>query len=79
MEQKCELAERELTEMKDEIQRMKEDSEQTLQNLEVWLSRTLMIQGVKESCYFSHLFQGAIPEAVRQACLVRAVHSRALL
>ncbi|KAM9289542.1 cilia- and flagella-associated protein 263 [Morus bassanus] len=34
MEQKCELAERELTEMKDEIQRMKEDSEQTLQNLE---------------------------------------------
>ncbi|NXA25238.1 CC113 protein, partial [Ibidorhyncha struthersii] len=33
-EQKCELAERELTEMKDEIQRMKEDSEQTLQNLE---------------------------------------------
>ncbi|XP_052651600.1 coiled-coil domain-containing protein 113 isoform X2 [Harpia harpyja] len=34
VEQKCELAERELTEMKDEIQRMKEDSEQTLQNLE---------------------------------------------
>ncbi|NXC72296.1 CC113 protein, partial [Anhinga anhinga] len=34
MEQKCELAERELTEMKDEIQRMKEDSEQTLQDLE---------------------------------------------
>ncbi|NWY62365.1 CC113 protein, partial [Chionis minor] len=32
--QKCELAERELTEMKDEIQRIKEDSEQTLQNLE---------------------------------------------
>ncbi|NXT38286.1 CC113 protein, partial [Pelecanoides urinatrix] len=34
VEQKCELAERELTEMKHEIQRMKEDSEQTLQNLE---------------------------------------------
>ncbi|XP_029880730.1 coiled-coil domain-containing protein 113 isoform X2 [Aquila chrysaetos chrysaetos] len=34
VEQKCELAERELTEMEDEIQRMKEDSEQTLQNLE---------------------------------------------
>ncbi|NXF50104.1 CC113 protein, partial [Oceanites oceanicus] len=34
VEQKCELAERELTEMMDEIQRMKEDSEQTLQNLE---------------------------------------------
>ncbi|XP_009317146.1 PREDICTED: coiled-coil domain-containing protein 113 [Pygoscelis adeliae] len=34
VEQKCELAERELTEMKDEIQRMEEDSEQTLQNLE---------------------------------------------
>ncbi|NXN21662.1 CC113 protein, partial [Nycticryphes semicollaris] len=34
VEQKCELAERELGEMKDEIERMKEDSEQTLQNLE---------------------------------------------
>ncbi|NWW55245.1 CC113 protein, partial [Pedionomus torquatus] len=34
VEQKCELAERELTEMKDEIERMKEDLEQTLQNLE---------------------------------------------
>ncbi|XP_075290267.1 cilia- and flagella-associated protein 263 isoform X2 [Opisthocomus hoazin] len=34
VEQKCELAERELTETKDEIQRMKEDSEQTLQYLE---------------------------------------------
>ncbi|KAF1650939.1 hypothetical protein FQA23_0006682, partial [Aptenodytes patagonicus] len=34
VEQKCELAERELTETKDEIQRMEEDSEQTLQNLE---------------------------------------------
>ncbi|NWX72425.1 CC113 protein, partial [Alca torda] len=34
VEQKCELAERELAEMKDEIQRLKEDSEQTLQNLE---------------------------------------------
>ncbi|NXE19208.1 CC113 protein, partial [Ardeotis kori] len=34
VEQKCELAERELAEMKDEIQRMKEDLEQTLQNLE---------------------------------------------
>ncbi|KFQ25416.1 Coiled-coil domain-containing protein 113, partial [Merops nubicus] len=34
VEQKCELAERELTEVKDEIQRIKEDSEQTLQNLE---------------------------------------------
>ncbi|PKU42390.1 hypothetical protein llap_7283 [Limosa lapponica baueri] len=34
VEQKCELAERELAEMKDEIERMKEDSEQTLQNLE---------------------------------------------
>ncbi|KAM6118099.1 cilia- and flagella-associated protein 263 [Pterocles gutturalis] len=33
-EQKCELVERELTEVMDEIQRMKEDSEQTLQNLE---------------------------------------------
>lgn len=39
MEQKCELAERELTAMKDEIQRMKEGSEQTLQNLEVWFSK----------------------------------------
>uniref|UniRef100_A0A8C3JRS4 Cilia- and flagella-associated protein 263 n=1 Tax=Calidris pygmaea TaxID=425635 RepID=A0A8C3JRS4_9CHAR len=34
VEQKCELAERELVEMKDEIERMKENSEQTLQNLE---------------------------------------------
>uniref|UniRef100_A0A8D0EZW9 Cilia- and flagella-associated protein 263 n=1 Tax=Strix occidentalis caurina TaxID=311401 RepID=A0A8D0EZW9_STROC len=34
VEQKCELVERELTEVKDEIQWMKEDSEQTLQNLE---------------------------------------------
>ncbi|NXL07211.1 CC113 protein, partial [Mesembrinibis cayennensis] len=34
VEQKCELAERELTEMKDEIQRMNKDSEQTLQNFE---------------------------------------------
>ncbi|NXG89780.1 CC113 protein, partial [Stercorarius parasiticus] len=34
VEQKCELVERELAEMKDEIQRLKEDSEQTLQNLE---------------------------------------------
>ncbi|XP_063190206.1 coiled-coil domain-containing protein 113 isoform X6 [Chroicocephalus ridibundus] len=33
-EQKCELAERELAEMKDEIQRLKDDSEQTLQDLE---------------------------------------------
>ncbi|NWW85070.1 CC113 protein, partial [Rhynochetos jubatus] len=37
MEQKCELAERALMEMKDETQRMKEDSEQTLQNLEAVL------------------------------------------
>ncbi|XP_014803504.1 PREDICTED: coiled-coil domain-containing protein 113 isoform X2 [Calidris pugnax] len=34
VEQKCELAERELVEMKDEIERMKKNSEQTLQNLE---------------------------------------------
>ncbi|XP_074769444.1 cilia- and flagella-associated protein 263 [Athene noctua] len=34
VEQKCELVEWELAEVKDEIQRMKEDSEQTLQNLE---------------------------------------------
>ncbi|XP_068812287.1 cilia- and flagella-associated protein 263 isoform X1 [Struthio camelus] len=34
VEQKCELAERELEETKDEIQRLKEDSEQTIQNLE---------------------------------------------
>ncbi|XP_075289548.1 cilia- and flagella-associated protein 263-like [Opisthocomus hoazin] len=34
VEQKCELAERELSETKDEIQRMKEDSEKTLQYLE---------------------------------------------
>ncbi|NXI53972.1 CC113 protein, partial [Chloroceryle aenea] len=34
VEQKCELAERELTEVKDEIQRINEDLEQTLQNLE---------------------------------------------
>ncbi|XP_042653460.1 coiled-coil domain-containing protein 113 [Tyto alba] len=34
VEQKCELAERELSELRDEIQRMKEDSEQTLKNLE---------------------------------------------
>ncbi|KFP64171.1 Coiled-coil domain-containing protein 113, partial [Cariama cristata] len=33
-EQKCELAEWELTEVEDEIQRMKQDSEQTLQTLE---------------------------------------------
>uniref|UniRef100_A0A8B9QLV1 Coiled-coil domain containing 113 n=1 Tax=Apteryx owenii TaxID=8824 RepID=A0A8B9QLV1_APTOW len=33
-EQKCELAEWELEETKDEIQRLKEDSEQTLQDLE---------------------------------------------
>ncbi|NXN61659.1 CC113 protein, partial [Rynchops niger] len=37
VEQKCELAERELAEMKDEIQRLKEDSEQTLQDLEAVL------------------------------------------
>ncbi|KFV90896.1 Coiled-coil domain-containing protein 113, partial [Eurypyga helias] len=34
VEQKCELAERELKEVKNEIQRMKEDSEQTLKYLE---------------------------------------------
>ncbi|NXU58743.1 CC113 protein, partial [Turnix velox] len=34
VEQKCELAERELTEVKGEIQRMKENSEKTLHNLE---------------------------------------------
>ncbi|NXS52046.1 CC113 protein, partial [Brachypteracias leptosomus] len=34
VEQKCELAERELSEVEGEIQRIKEDSEQTLQNLE---------------------------------------------
>ncbi|NXS95587.1 CC113 protein, partial [Jacana jacana] len=34
VEQKCKLAERELAEMKDEIEKMKEDSEQTLQNME---------------------------------------------
>lgn len=54
MEQKCELAERELTEMKDEIQRMKEDSEQTLQNLEVWLSRTSTITRVPNSLVTFH-------------------------
>ena len=54
VEQKCELAERELTEMKDEIQRMKEDSEQTLQNLEVWLSRTLTITKVSTSLVTFH-------------------------
>lgn len=54
MEQKCELAERELTEMKDEIQRMKEDSEQTLQNLEVWLSRTLTITKVSNGLVTFH-------------------------
>lgn len=54
MEQKCELAERELTEMKDEIQRMKEDSEQTLQNLEVWLSRTSTITRVSNSLVTFH-------------------------
>jgi len=46
VEQKCELAERELSETKDEIQRMKEDSEKTLQYLEVWLSGTLTITQV---------------------------------
>lgn len=61
MEQKCDLAERELTEMKDEIQRMKEDSEQTLQNLEVWLSRTSTITRVSnQSCYFPYLFEHAL-------------------
>lgn len=54
VEQKCELAERELTEMKDEIQRMKEDSEQTLQNLEVWLSRTSTITRVSNSLVTFH-------------------------
>ncbi|XP_065704741.1 cilia- and flagella-associated protein 263 [Patagioenas fasciata] len=34
VEQKCELAERELADVKDEIQRMKEDTEQALKNLE---------------------------------------------
>lgn len=54
VEQKCELAERELAEMKDEIQRMEEDSEQTLQNLEVWLSRTLTITKVSSSLVTFH-------------------------
>lgn len=36
----CELAERELTEVKDEIRRAKEEAEQTLRNLKVWLPRT---------------------------------------
>ncbi|NXN42037.1 CC113 protein, partial [Rhinoptilus africanus] len=40
VEQKCELADRELAEMKDEIQRLKEDSEQTLQNLEAVIEET---------------------------------------
>ncbi|KFQ72522.1 Coiled-coil domain-containing protein 113, partial [Phaethon lepturus] len=40
VEQKCELAEQELTELKDEIQRMKENSEQTLQNLEAVIEET---------------------------------------
>ncbi|NXP12137.1 CC113 protein, partial [Thinocorus orbignyianus] len=40
VEQKCELAERELAEMKDEIERIKEDSEQTLQNLEAVIEET---------------------------------------
>ncbi|NXW88577.1 CC113 protein, partial [Alopecoenas beccarii] len=34
VEQKCELAERELADVKDEIQRMKDDTEQALKNLE---------------------------------------------
>ncbi|NXI90527.1 CC113 protein, partial [Psophia crepitans] len=40
VEQKYELAERELAEMKDEIQRMNEDSEQTLKNLEAVFEET---------------------------------------
>ncbi|XP_063190205.1 coiled-coil domain-containing protein 113 isoform X5 [Chroicocephalus ridibundus] len=43
-EQKCELAERELAEMKDEIQRLKDDSEQTLQDLEDLLREKLCLK-----------------------------------
>lgn len=54
MEQKCELAERELADVKDEIQRMKEDTEQALKNLEVWLSRTPTITKVSNSLVTFH-------------------------
>lgn len=54
MEQKCELAERELADVKDEIQRMKEDTEQALKNLEVWLSRTPTITQVSNSLVTFH-------------------------
>lgn len=37
MEQKCELAERELLDVKSDIQKMEEDSEETLHDLEVQL------------------------------------------
>ncbi|NXN92924.1 CC113 protein, partial [Rhinopomastus cyanomelas] len=40
VEQKCQLALRELTDVKAEIQRKKEDSEQTLQNLEAVIEET---------------------------------------
>lgn len=73
VEQKYELAERELTEMKDEIEKMNEDLGQTLQNLEVRLSRLLMVTNVSNS-----LVTFLIPQAVRQTCLVGAVDSRAL-
>uniref|UniRef100_A0A8B9DDP3 Cilia- and flagella-associated protein 263 n=1 Tax=Anser cygnoides TaxID=8845 RepID=A0A8B9DDP3_ANSCY len=40
VEQKCELAERELVDMKGEIQRMEEDTEKTLQDLEAVIQET---------------------------------------
>lgn len=53
VEQKCELAERELLDVKSDIQKMEEDSEKTLHDLEVQL---LGQRGILQHCGFSHLF-----------------------
>ncbi|XP_072202155.1 cilia- and flagella-associated protein 263 isoform X2 [Excalfactoria chinensis] len=52
-EQKCDLAERELQDVKSDIQKMEEDSEKTLHDLEVQLSG---YRGILRHCGFSHLF-----------------------
>ncbi|XP_068812290.1 cilia- and flagella-associated protein 263 isoform X3 [Struthio camelus] len=57
VEQKCELAERELEETKDEIQRLKEDSEQTIQNLEDLMKEKLRLKNDSLKSYKKKLQQ----------------------
>lgn len=53
VEQKCELAEREMLDVKSDIQKMEEDSVKTLHDLEVQL---LGYRGILQHCGFLHLF-----------------------